>query len=119
MPTTKKKTTRRPRSDRKPAKSAPRPRTATFRPPAITARRVAAPTKPRIGDELLRPGPHVGGSTPADDRLPEQMIRRGQLIREGARGRTEPRRYKTRSRGRRTQDAGGYRPTAARAQRNR
>jgi hypothetical protein len=100
------------------------PRRPALRPPghpgmreqALTgSKRRPAATKRRIADDLLRPGPHVGEATSADDRLPEQFLRRGQTLKESARGRTEPRRYKTRSQRRRTQDAGGYRPTAARA----
>ena len=38
----------------------------------------------------VRPGPNVGGPSPKDDSLPQQALRRGQTIRTGARGRSQP-----------------------------
>jgi hypothetical protein len=43
----------------------------------------------------VHPGAHVGGSMPHDDNLPMQQHIRGETIRHGLRGRTEPRRGPT------------------------
>jgi hypothetical protein len=82
-------------------------------PPAPVHKKHPSFTDRRSGD-LFRPGAHVGQHSPADDRIPQQNFLRGQMIKDWARGRTEPRRYKQRSRRRRSQDAGGYRPSSAR-----
>jgi hypothetical protein len=50
----------------------------------------------------IRPGDVVGERSPKDDGVPHQQLIRGQTIREGARGRTEPRRGPTPPRRRRS-----------------
>ncbi len=62
--------------------------------------------------ESFRPGPHVGEQTPADDLVPAQILRRSQVFKEGARGRTEPRRYKQPSRRRRAWNPSNRPPTS-------
>jgi hypothetical protein len=73
-------------------------------PPPLTKKHPAFTSQ--LAADLFRVGQHVGEQSAADDRIPQQNLLRGELIRKWARGRTEPRRYKQQPRRRRSRDRG-------------